>query len=414
MNIHDVIALLMAVPLWTVVVWRAKNLLQTRGQRSLWACFLFLAIGATLRLAFIETWVIDVTGVDEVVSVSKHVAIILAGLLMLRWCDASAPDPEPTPLWRKLAHDRPRNILAVVGVTLAVVTAPLASPAIIEDETHRVFLEAQYGHVGGTFSLAAYIVISGVSMYMSGYLSSLAARRFDKRVLKACMTIFTIGCWSGAFYFTFVGAYLLYGLTGAAAPISLALVQSVGNLSQLLCIVFLAVGSSVRGFDSIMNLRKYRRWLIQLRPLWQDLVSVLPANQIVRVLDDGTSLAYDRRSLRRLYDRLDQRILDIVDSALSLSDWIEPQLPERARAAAEAQGLSGDDARAAAEALCLRIARRRNADRKDAWDEPSTVPPLRLTDEMEASAQWLSRVAYYYQLPLLDTLEDGIDDLEPA
>ncbi|GGU38190.1 DUF6545 domain-containing protein [Streptomyces violascens] len=412
--IHDFIALLMAVPLWTAVIWRSKSLLNTRGQRSLWCCFLFLAIGATLRLAAIETWVIDVTGVEEVVSVSKHVAIIMAGLLMLRWCDASAPDPEPTPMWRKLAHDRPRNILAIIAVTLAIATAPLASPSILEGE-HRVFLEAQYGHAGGTLSLAAYIVVSGASMYMSGYLSTMAARKDGKRLLKICMTIFTTGCWSGAAYFTFVGVYLAYGLTGASAPLSLSLVQVIGNLLQLVCIVALAVGSSVRGFDNVMNLRRYRRWLIQLRPLWLDLASVLPPDAIVKVLNEGTSLAHDRRSLRGLYNRLDQRTLDITDSAVPLATWIEAKLPGRALAASKLEGLRGDNAQAAAEAFALRIAREQYVHQQDPSETPSEVAPLTLSNDPEETHAWLARVSYYYQQDeLMDAIADRIDALEPA
>lgn len=406
----------MAIPLWTVVIWRASTLLKTPGQRALWACFVFLAIAATLRLSGIETWVIDITGVDEVVSVSKHIAVILGGLLMLRWVDSSAPEAEPTPMWRRLAHDRPRNIVAVVGVVAAIATAPLASPAIIENGTHRVFLEAQYSHLGGTISLAPYILISGISMVMSGYLSTLAARRYGKRLLKVCMGIFTVGCWSGALYFGFVGAYLLYGLTGADAPISLALVQVVGNLTQVLCIVGLAVGSSVKGFDAMMNLKRFRRWLIELRPLWGGLASVLPADAVEDVLhNSATTEAYDRRNIRRLYERLDERVIVIVDAALGVSPWIADDLPARALAAAKAEGLTGDDARAAAEAVCLRIARDARRDGQDPAEHPTEIPPLTLSKDTEDSAPWLSRVSHYYQLPLMRTLQGNLDSpLEPA
>ncbi|WP_167163066.1 DUF6545 domain-containing protein [Streptomyces sp. MBT27] len=406
----------MAIPLWTVVIWRASTLLKTPGQRALWACFVFLAIAATLRLSGIETWVIDITGVDEVVSVSKHIAVILGGLLMLRWVDSSAPEAEPTPMWRRLAHDRPRNIVAVVGVVAAIATAPLASPAIIENGTHRVFLEAQYSHLGGTISLAPYILISGISMVMSGYLSTLAARRYGKRLLKVCMGIFTVGCWSGALYFGFVGAYLLYGLTGADAPISLALVQVVGNLTQLLCIVGLAVGSSVKGFDAMMNLKRFRRWLIDLRPLWGGLASVLPADAVEDVLHkSATTEAYDRRNIRRLYERLDDRVIVIVDAALGVSPWIAEDLPGRALAAAKAEGLTGNDARAAAEAVCLRIARDARRDGQDPAEHPTEIPPLTLGKDTEDSAPWLSQVSHYYQLPLMRTLQGNLDSpLEPA
>uniref|UniRef100_UPI003F49A9AD DUF6545 domain-containing protein n=1 Tax=Streptomyces sp. CA-136453 TaxID=3240050 RepID=UPI003F49A9AD len=420
MNIHDVIALLMAVPLWAVVIWRASTLLKTPGQRALWACFVFLAVAATLRLSSIETWVIDATGVDEVVSVSKHIAVILGGLLMLRWVDSSAPDAEPTPMWRRLAHDRPRNIVAVVGVVGAIATAPLASPAIIEDGTHRVFLEAQYGHLGGTISLAPYIVISGISMVMSGYLSTLAARRYGKRLLKVCMGIFTVGCWSGAIYFGFVGAYLLYGLTGADAPMSLGLVQVVGNLTQLVCIVGLAVGSSVKGFDAVMNLKRYRRWLIEIRPLWSNLVSVMAPDAIEDVLNNSAaSLAHDRRNIRRLYERLDERIIAITDAALGVAPWIASDLPARALTAAKAEGLAGDDAQAAAEALCLYVARRGRADFTEPAEHPSDSPPLTLHDDTEICAPWLAKVSQYYKALQSDPgehpLKRNLDSpLEPA
>ncbi|MFI1677575.1 DUF6545 domain-containing protein [Streptomyces sp. NPDC020607] len=222
------------------------------------------------------------------------------------------------------------------------------------------------------------------------------------------MQLMAIGCGISVSYPIYRLTYLGYGLGGADFPLTEDQFDMGGNLLQVATILPVIAGSGIRAIDLVARGLRNRRALIDLRPLWIDLVCVLSPDTVRKHLDQGTSSFRDWWSVRNTYDRLDQRVVEIWDAAYELLPWIDENLPARALAAARVEGFTGDDAEAAAEAVCLRIARRRAVD-GEPQAFPATVEPLlALRDDQEANARWLTRVAAIYTSTRLDSVEKAL------
>ncbi|MGC5042411.1 DUF6545 domain-containing protein [Streptomyces albidoflavus] len=412
MTSDDSIALLTIIPLWTVVAFRAYSRHQRNkqgkpnsGQDALLWTFLTLTIGATLRLSPLEHLVTDLTGVHDGAVLPKHLSVMISCLLLVGWVNSAVPPRDPEPWWRGLAGTRPRLIFGAATAAAAIIAFGGAAPARIAPNGDTDFINGQYGDGAGTVYLTMYLVPIGVALALSAALCLAAATRNPPGAYRRCMQLMAVGCVIGTSYPVYRLVYLGYGLVGGEFPLTGDQFDMGGNLLQIATILPVVIGSSIRGIDLVARNRRNRRALLQLRPMWGDLACVLGPDKIRTYLVDGTTPRADRWRLRHAYDRLDERIVDISDSAFELLPWIEEDLPARALDAAHAYGRRGDWAEAAAVALCLRIARRRAVDGA-APARPSTVEPLlELRDDQEANATWLSRVSFFYSSNRLDEIE---------
>jgi hypothetical protein len=413
----DLIALCTIVPLWTWCLFRIGYLRGSRGQRELWTVLVLLACGATLRLSYVERGVTQWTGVDDLAVLVKHLAVILSSVLLWRWVDSVAAGAGAGRWWQRLTTALPRTITAVTAVVAVGVLFRFTAPSLVEADGDRNFIGAQSGDPEGTAYLSAYLGTMALALAFSGALCAVAARaawRSGQRMFSACMHLMSLGCWMGVGYAFFRGSYLVYGLVGAAYPLSAADADQLASLIEVVAIGLILVGVSFRGWEAATRMVQRQRLLTALRPLWQELVSVLPAEAIVRVLAEAPSRLRDRYDPRRLWQRLDQRVLDISDSALEILPWLDADLPRRARITARACGLDGDDAEAAAQALCLRTGRRGLIDQDPPADSSLTSPLLTMGNDLDTNAAWLSRVARYYHSPLMDILEARLTTRNPA
>jgi hypothetical protein len=127
-----------------------------------------------------------------------------------------------------------------------------------------------------------------------------------------------------------------------------------------------------------------RRLLRQLRPLHAATLGVFP--EVAHLTAPGVP------PTARL--RLHQMVIEIRDAGLALRPYRDPQVAGAAAAAAQAEGLIGDDVAAASEAAVLASAlRARTAGRPMAskpWDT-SIVPPI--GPDLADEAHWLARVS---------------------
>ncbi len=413
MNSNDYISMATIIPIWIVCLWRLRYIRQSPGHARLFQTFLCLAIAATLRLSVIERAAIAATGIEDIVSLTKHLTLIICALLLLRWVDSIVEDSEETGRWRQLARGRPSLLAGIGAFATACAAFPLATPAIVEPNGNRNFLEAQYGHGGGTLYLLPYLGFLSIALTLSALLCTIAARRARKagqRLLQGCMHVMATGCWVGVLYFSSYLLYLGTGLVGLGPPFTEKEFENTATLVQILSILLILLGSSVRGLDTIVQNLRYRRWLITLRPMWSDLVAILPPEAIAKILGDGPSATNDRRDLRNLWERLDQRILDINDTALEVRPWVEADLPEKALDAARRLGLNETKARAAAEAYCLQSARNARADQQPYATMPSAVPVLAISGDLNTNAQWLTLVASYYGSKTLRDIDADLRD----
>jgi hypothetical protein len=396
----DIIDLLTTVPLWVVVAVRVYIRPTTPGQRSFLVVLLALSIGATLRLAVVEDILADLTGIKDAAVLPKHLIVMLASTLLLGWVESVVPPRGKEPTWRRWVSFKPRMAALSVFSVIAIAAFPFAEPAVVAPDGSRDFASAQYGDVAGSMHLSVYLLSIGSALVPSILLYLTVARRTDGRPLKLCMRLMALGAAVGAFYPVYRTSFLVCGFTGWTYPLSEGQFQLGGSVIQLVTILLVIVGSSVRAVDFVLHAVRQRRGLIALRSLWEELVSVLPPDVVVRRLKEVPSAQEERHRKRDLYGRLDQRIVDISDASHELLMWVSKDLHRDALIEARAAGLHGAEARATREALCLRVARKKAVGFEPyATLRPGTV--LSLRNDLLLNSVWLTRVAHHYTSPAL-------------
>jgi hypothetical protein len=227
------------------------------------------------------------------------------------------------------------------------------------------------------------------------------ANRTDERLLRYCMRTMAAGAAVGALYPVYRISFLICGFTRWKYPLTEPEFHRGGALFQLVTILLVIIGSSVRAGELLLRGIRLRAALIALRPLWVPLVSVLPPDVIKRRLQEPTSDRDDHLNVVDLYGRLDARVVDISDATLELLAWVDKDLPARALTAAEQTGLTGQEAEAAKEALCLRVARAKAVD-GEPYASPAAESLLSMRDDLPSNAQWLAQVAHHYSSTDLD------------
>jgi hypothetical protein len=384
--------------LWVVVAVRIYIRPTTPGQRSFLAMILALTIGATLRISVIADALADLTGITDAAVLPKHLIVMLASTLLLGWVESVVPPREKEPAWRRWVTFKPRMIMLGAFSIAAIAAFPFAKPAVIAPDGSRDFASGQYGDVAGTVHLSVYLLTIAAALVPSVFLYLTVARRTDDRLMRLCMRIMATGAAVGSFYPVYRISFLVCGFTHWTFPLSEGQFQLGGSLIQMVTILFVIVGSSVRAVDFVIRGVRHRRGLIALRPLWVELVSVLSPQIIASRLEDGSSPREDRRRFGDLYDRLDRRVVDISDGCFELLPWIGKDLHRDALIEARAAGLHGAAARAAREALCLRVARMKAVEGAAYADQPAGTV-LSLRNDLLANSLWLARVAHHYASP---------------
>ncbi|MFD0052021.1 MAB_1171c family putative transporter [Actinomycetes bacterium NPDC127524] len=290
--------------------------------------------------------------------------------------------------------------LLVAACIPASLVFPFSSPSVVAPDGSRDFASAQYGDVAGTVHLALYLLTMGAALIPSVMLCLTVARRTDDRLLRLCMRLMAVGAGAGSFYPVYRLSFLVCGFTDWTFPLSEAEFHRGGALIQMVTILLIITGSSVRAVEVLIRAIRHRRGLLELRPLWEELVSVLPPDVILRRLREADSPREERRRIRDLYGRLDERVVDISDAWFTLLPWISEDVHTKALEATHEQGLRGADARAAREALTLRVARMKAVEGEEEAARPagSQMP---MHNDLLANARWLARVAHHYTSPSL-------------
>ncbi|RZU28207.1 hypothetical protein EV284_6373 [Streptomyces sp. BK022] len=400
LSTDDLIDLCTTIPLWIVVAVRAYYWPKTSGKRAILATFAALAFGATLRLSPFELALADVTGIDDAAVLPKHLSVMVACTLLVGWIESVVP-PSATgsePAWRRWFAFKPRMVILAVTSAAAAVAFPFAAPSVTAPDGSLDFASGQYGDVAGTTHLCLYLISMGVALAPSALLCLTVARRTDDRLLRRCMLLMAAGAGMGVLYPVYRISFLVCGFTPWTYPLDEGEFHLGGSLIQLVTILLVIVGSSVRAIDLAVRAMRHRRSLIALRPLWEELVGVLSADVITDRMQHTPSAREERHRLRGLYELLDQRVVDVSDATFNLLPWADHDMPQRALDAAHRAGLSGRDAKAAQEAMCIRAARLRCVGGDEEAARP-VVSMLTFDHDTRASAAWLSRVARFYNSP---------------
>ncbi|MET9776104.1 MAB_1171c family putative transporter [Streptomyces sp. NPDC006367] len=400
MPTDDLIDLCTTIPLWLVVAVRAYYWPKTPGKRVIFYTFTALTVGATLRLSYLEDWLNGITGMADAAVLPKHLLVMIACTLLVGWVEDVVPHGDREPAWRRWVALKPRLATLTVASIISTVAFPYSAPSVLAPDGSRDYMSAQYGDIAGTTHLALYLLSMGAALVPSALLCLTVARRTDDRLFSVCMRLMAAGAGAGALYPVYRLSFLLCGFTGWTYPLDEAAFHRGGSLIQLVTILLVIAGSSVRAAELLLRKARKRRGLIAIRPLWEELVSVLPPDVIRRRLHTTPSAREERRRCRDLYGRLDERVVDISDACFELLPWVSEDLHRRALQEARAAGLHGADARAAREALCLRVARMHAVDGAPCAAHPAETV-LSLRNDLLSNAQWLARVAHHYASPHL-------------
>ncbi|MFJ4880104.1 MAB_1171c family putative transporter [Streptomyces sp. NPDC088745] len=398
MPTDDIIDMVTTIPLWLVVAVRIYHWPKTPGQKAILATFAALATGATLRLSYLEEFLTDLTGMDDFAVLPKHLAVMTSCILLVGWVESVVPPREKEPAWRGWVSLKPRLAVLAVASVGASIVFPFSAPSIAAPDGSLDFASGQFGSVAGTTHLAVYLLCMFVALVPSALLCLTVARRTDDRLLRICMRLMAAGATAGALYPVYRLSFLVCGFTGWTYPLDEGAFHLGGSLIQLVTILLVIAGSSVRAAELLIRAIRQRRGLIALRPLWEELVSVLPPDIIRRRLQTTPSAREERLRFRDLYGRLDERVVDISDACFELLPWVSEDLHGQALDEAHAVGLTGDEAHAAREALCLRVARAKAVDGEPYATRPA-LTVLSLRDDLLSNSQWLSRVAHHYASP---------------
>ncbi|MFK0159087.1 MAB_1171c family putative transporter [Streptomyces sp. NPDC090493] len=406
----DLIDLCTTVPLWVVVGVRSyqeirdrktpRDAAKTSGKRAILATFAALAVAATLRLSYIENVLTSLTGMKDAAVLPKHLAVMGACTLLVGWVESVVPPRDKEPVWRRWISLKPRLAVLIASGIAASAVFPFSEPSLIAPDGSRDFASAQYGDVAGTAHLGFYLLSMGTALAPAAVLCLTVARRTDDRLLRLCMRLMAAGAGFGAFYPVYRISFLICGFTDWTYPLSEGQFHLGGSLIQFATITLVIVGSSVRAVELLIRAIRMRRGLLALRPLWEELVSVLPPDVILRRLKEADSAREERRRVRDLYGRLDERVVDISDAWFTLLPWISEDVHTKALDTAHEQGLRGADARAAREAITLRVARMKAVEGEEDAERPagSQMP---MHNDLLANASWLARVAHHYTSPSL-------------
>jgi hypothetical protein len=408
----DIIDMITTIPLWVVVIVRAYRWPEAPGKRAILATFFALAVGATLRLSVFEEALAALFGNPDTAELPKHISVMVACACLVGWVESIVPPREQEPVWRKWITVRPRQVILAVACFGATVVFPFSAPGIIAPDGSRDYISAQYGNWAGTTHLALYLLTMGAALAPSALLCWTVARRTTDRLFRICMRLMAAGAAVGAIYPLYRLSYLVCGFADWSYPLPEGVFHLGGSLIQMATLLLVMAGSSVRLAEQSRRIRKRRRGILALRPLWEDMVSVLPQNVISERLKSVPSRREERYNIRDLYGRLDTRIVDISDGSFELLPWISADLYQAALAQARAAGLHGREARAAREALCLRVARAKATDGEPFADEPAHQV-LSLRNCIALNTHWLTRVAHHYTSPQLDDAVTALTDHTP-
>ncbi|MFF8696293.1 MAB_1171c family putative transporter [Streptomyces sp. NPDC015144] len=410
MPTDDVIDLFTTIPLWLVVAVRSyqeirdrkkdRDKARTSGKRAILATFAALAIGATLRLSYLEEYLNRVTGIHDAAVLPKHLAVMVACTLLVGWVESVVPPSEKEPVWRRWVAFKPRMALLIVTGIAASLVFPFSSVSIVAPDGSADFASAQYGNVAGSVHLSLYLLSMGTALVPSAMLCLTVARRTDDRLLRLCMRLMAAGAGAGAVYPVYRIAFLVCGFTNWTFPLSEGQFHRGGSLIQMVTILLVLAGSSVRAAELLIRAIRLRRGLLALRPLWEELVTILPPDVILRRLQEVDSRREERRRARDLYDRLDKRVVDISDAWFTLLPWISDDVHREALKVAHDAGMRGADAHAAREAITLRVARMKAVEGED-YAARAAGSQMPMHNDLLANAEWLARVAHHYTSPSL-------------
>ncbi|MFF7198158.1 DUF6545 domain-containing protein [Streptomyces sp. NPDC008079] len=370
--------------------------------RILWYVIVALAASMTTRISYVSDLLYQITRIDEIATLTKHLLGILAITMLLRWVLAVIPgseDGQPEPRYRRTISNRPRRIVTRVAVVAITVVFPWANrrPGPHVEDADFIFVQA--GHFWGSVHLVLFYLYVVYGMSCAAIMCADAGRRDRLRnagrptVLGRGLQSMAIGCAVGVFYGGLRITYLIIRLMQRAFIGGDVLVASMSNASLILCVMLTLFGCCAPMVDRINRALAAHGAITDLRPMWLHMTAATPSvvldpfagaettgtvrlprksNRCLQALRawlkrlplplrirrryrDLKLALSEARNWRDLEFRLRRRVIEICDSAMILQSYVPPGLPEETAAIVKTTGMPAE----ATAAYLLHVAIRR-------------------------------------------------------
>jgi hypothetical protein len=361
------------------VVRRLPAAIRNPRSRTLWFVFLALDISMLNKVQAIGDFLYHLTGIDDIATLTKHLAGIAAVAGILRWVTRVVPgrmEGQREPTYRMLISSNPRRIATWAVVVTITLLFPFSQRRTgnMEDSD---FIFVQAGHVWGSLHLLLFYAYLCFGMICTSMMCASASREPSaKGAFKYGMQAVSLGGVVGSLYGLIRSGYLIARLADRPFLGGDGFVGTASNFCLVICIVLVVTGLAAPKWERMDQLVKTHGAINDLRPLWRDLTVVVPT-----VCYDGSpgspglmanlqGQLHDFWSWKHLERRLSKRINEINDASLHLAPYVPPPLPGQVRTAARALGLPQH----VATAYLLRTAIQRKLGHEPPFDgEPDTM-----------------------------------------
>ncbi|WP_067510201.1 MAB_1171c family putative transporter [Actinoplanes sp. TFC3] len=377
MTTEQVVRLVLLVVSWSALLLRTRAAFLAR-QRPVWLALLALAVEIALLQDEVAVTVVRVSGVPNLdVFLGGWCHIVMMSIL---WTIASVDSPNA---WSR--RGRRFRFWFTAAIVTVILIAELWSTLAAEATRDRALPVSAYRNVI-TVGWIAYLLFMAVASADSARRLWRHQRATSFGALRLAVMLLFIGACASVVYVFGRAVTVVNGSGQGSASDTLVLYAS---MTYFLCFVFgcaiVVVAPIVAGV---------RAWWQRCRlfHLWHSLTQAVPGV----VLEDCPSLGRDLLQLRHSIVRLQRRVIEIRDAAITLREWVTPEQLAAVTAEVGESGLTGMEAAGTVTARCLVLGRAA----KLAGAPRSTEVPAIATDggdDLDSEVRWLMAVRAAYR-----------------
>ncbi|MCZ4095359.1 hypothetical protein C8250_003315 [Streptomyces sp. So13.3] len=384
----DVIAYAIIALLLFQAVWRVPAALRGQSrERSLWGAFAALAVAWLLRTGLGRA-VIDRLGVVDLATLLKHVITIAGICVLLRYVTAVDGDvaaSDGAVLRRVRITAAVHRIATRASIATMLVMAAVFFIVLDRTRTESPYFMARHaGEVGLALYMGLFYLYTAAAAAVCAYQWGSSARRAQRWTLRIGLTMMAVAMALAVLYAFLRTAYCAFITVHTVSMSFVDLQENVTDTVLYLVFLLWVLGAIAPATQSVIDRRRAKRTLTALYPLWRELALAVPSV----VLRAPSNLLPGHRFAARLnrardlmklspppYLLLERYITEISDVQRTLSHYASPGLYTRAKALADGQGHTEDEARAVADAYWIKSALVAMASGAVAHSAPVDVPP---------------------------------------
>lgn len=419
MSIADAfVSLIIGLLLLQAAVRLPAALRGRRRERSLWGAFAAFAVAWWLRTDTGRA-VIDPLGVNDLPTLLKHVLAIAGICVLLTYVTDVYQDEDATARHIKITsvvhRAAARASLATVLCLTAVFFLVLDRSKTGADSPH--FMGRHIGEPGLALYLGLFNTYTAAAAAVCAYQWGRAARLARRRSLRTGLTMMAVGMALFVVYAVLRSVYLAAITLHPATAVAGTVHEHVTDIVLYVGFALWLLGSVTPAAHALATRIRAIKAIIGLHQLWRDLVLAIDGIALHQpsLLLGGHRAAAFINAMRDIFShdatpqiRLGRYVTEIRDVTHELRRRAPSDLFQRARRLADAEGHTGQDADAAAEAYWLKAA-------LTTVDAPAGAPVAFHTvgDDFASEVSWLLRVARAYRKASPHTVAI-LEDLTPS